>query len=156
MLKQTALHKGRSIAVVLCASAAAVPIGCASGDEETGGVSKTQFLRQGNMVCQKGIAEKDAALQKALVQVEKSDGTPSEEGLEAVALRVLLPAVQGTLDDLRQLPAPPGEDRADEVLAEFEDALGEAEEDPALLIKGNPFEAANEAAGAYGLTACRF
>jgi hypothetical protein len=149
-----------------CAVAAGIlfllAVGCGGeGDSETAAdtepLSKPQFVKQANAVCERELKEKDEAVQKALSKAGETGQDSSRADLERIVSEVVLPGFEQTTKELRDLTPPVKEQEAvDDILQQFENALKETEEDPTKLLAANPFLAASEAAAAYGLTACNF
>jgi hypothetical protein len=114
-------------------------------------------VKQANAICEKGLKEKDEAVQQALAKSAKSGQNSSQGDLEKIVSGVVLPRFEQITRDLAELPlSPKGEGTVENILRKFEAALKETEEDPSKMLKSNPFIPASEAAAAYGLTACNF
>jgi hypothetical protein len=145
---------------VLTLGAAVLLIACGSDD---GGSStamfqaKGQFLKMGNLACEKRLKEKDEVIKSALAELPPSElSKPSPKTLEALG-RSLLQPIRKLTGELKELPAPSSEeDAAKKVTQLLEDSLKRAQAEPGRLLQTNPFVEAGEAARAYGLDACKF
>ncbi len=84
------------------------------------------------------------------------DATPRE--LEELGSNLVFPIYGEVVSDLQALTPPPGDKAAvEKILGQYEAALQEVEDKPGILVEGQtPFVKANEAASAYGLSACTF
>ena len=145
--------KPAALALTTLALSAAA-LGCGGDDEEP--LSKAEFIKQGDAICKKSGDKVDAAAEKQFADLGRGE-TPSPSEIEAFAEETLVPEVSGQLEDLRELPAPEGdEDRVNEIFDAAEEALGKVEDDPAVLLEqgGDPFESANELASDYGFKEC--
>ncbi|HET9162398.1 MAG TPA: hypothetical protein VFN89_02990 [Solirubrobacterales bacterium] len=141
-------------------AAALLVAGCGSSDDNgtTASLSKAQFVKQGNAICRKGNAQiesefEEFAEEHHLGKHEK----PSKKVLAEATETVLIPAITTQIEGLRALGAPEGDEgEIDEILSGAEEALEEAEEDPAAFTEGEPtkFKQVNKKARAYGLTVC--
>ena len=120
-------------------------------------LTKKQFVAQANQICQKGLEEKDEAVNKAReelpAQVLKN---PTPQSLAIFVEQTVIPAYQDLIDQLNQLDAPKGEEAAiEEIMTKYEASLKIIEAQPAKAVKITPFVTADEAAKAYGLEGCR-
>lgn len=144
-------------AVVVAAVFAAGVAGCGDDDsttEETttASLTKEEFVAQANEICAASSAELEAAAQEAF-----PNGQPTPEELEPFATETLLPAIEGQLQAIGELPVPEGEEEnVAEVLDAANQGLEEAQADPAALSSGqsDPFAEANQLAADYGMTEC--
>lgn len=133
-------------------------VGCGGGDAEPAvdPLTKPQFMKQANAICEKELREKDEAVQQAFSKAAKA-GQPSQRALEGIVSRVVLPSFEKTTNELAELTPPAKEaDTVEGILRKFKEVLKETEEDPGRMLTADPFIPASEAAKAYGLTACRF
>jgi hypothetical protein len=149
MKRNPLLLLGSVLAIALIAA------GCGGDDDNDGGeaLTKQEFLAQGNAICTAGDKEIETAFQTAIGNTK-----PTQEQLNAVVTDSLVPSIQGQIDDIRDLPAPEGdEDHVGQILDESELALQDVKENPSLATQGggqDPFAAVNEQLNEYGLTAC--
>jgi hypothetical protein len=138
----------------LIMSIALVAAGCGGdSDDNDTALTKPAFLAKGNAICQAGNKEIQAAFETAI-----GKGRPTEESLNAVVTDSLAPSIQGQIDDIRDLPAPEGdEDQIGKMLDEAELALQDVKENPSLATQEggqDPFADVNQQLNDYGLTAC--
>jgi len=137
-------------------------IGCGDGDANTDAsagpashnLTKAAFVKRGNEICKRGLAEKDDAVHVGLEELGQMDGRPSHEELAKFAAGAL-PAYRSMTDQLSQL-TPPAKDRkvVEDFVVAFQAALKRTEAKPEILIEHDPFEQAAIKAQEYGLSAC--
>jgi hypothetical protein len=135
------------------AATALLLLGCGeSGDAPA--LTKSQLVKQGNVICKKGLEEKDKALKVGFDEIKAAPGPPTRQEVEKLVTD-MLPSFDSTIQELGEL-GPPSEDKdvVEGFLAEYEDALRQAEEQPAKVVRTSPFTPANEAAQKYGLENC--
>jgi hypothetical protein len=133
---------------------ALVAAGCGGdSDDNDTALTKPQFLAKGNAICQAGDKKIQTAFETAI-----GKGKPTQEQLSSVVTDSLVPSIQGQIDDIRDLPAPEGDqDQIGQVLDEAELALQDVKENPSLATQGagqDPFANVNQQLNDYGLTAC--
>ena len=124
--------------------------GCGSSGDK--GLSKAEFLKQGNAVCAKGNAEINAAGKKL------GSARPSRAVLVKFATDTIIPNVEQQINGVAALK-PPKADKStvDALVASARQALAKIKANPALAITSgsqDPFAASNKQANAYGLTKC--
>jgi hypothetical protein len=130
-------------------------VSCGGSEEAETPLTKSQFIKQGNAICQKNLRANEEALGAAFKQLTAKKISPSsQEGAEEIAAAALPP-----LSNLTQQMAdlsPPSKDEqvVDQMVEQFESGLEKMEEDPQSAIKSNSFQPAGETARQYGLTAC--
>lgn len=144
------------LTISLAAVAAALAIAACGGDDEESGdapeatttpaLTEVEFLEEGNAICAAANEEIEAAERKIA----------SEDEAIAFFEETLVPNVQGQLDDLGELQAPPElEADVEALLADAQTALDEVQADPqSLLSGGDPFADANQQATEIGLEEC--
>lgn len=127
----------------------------ACGDDGGEPLSQSEFEEQGNAICEEGNDEIDAEADDFFADVPSGED-PSEEDLSGFANDVLVPNVQGQIDDLRDLDAPEDiQDDLDATLDEGEEILDEISDDPSILFSDeDPFEDVNAQLTDLGLTSC--
>lgn len=126
-------------------------LGCGDSDETSESLTKKEFVTQANGICDKGRKEKDRLIQGSFKDL-KAD--PSNEELENLVLNVL-PPLEEAIQDLGELAPPDGdEETVDALIGEYEEALQKAKDEPAKVVREDPFDAPDEAAQNYGLTSC--
>lgn len=115
----------RSRVAIATAAVLIASSGSACGGDDDG-LSKSEYLRRGNAIC------------------AKINPTVPD-----------LPNIKNQLAQLRDLPAPEGdEEDVERIFDAADEALRRAEEDPQSLAEGNPFERSIALAKDYGLTNC--
>jgi hypothetical protein len=160
--------KGRGVAVLAVLgvlAAAAILAGCGSDssssasatDEAAAPLSKAEFVKQADKICEKGIKKKDEAVSAALKeQAEKAQAAPTAKETAKLVEETVLPSYSETVEQLSQLGVPKGDEaKVEKMTGEFESALKALEADPAKANESNPFEPADKAAEAYGIENCR-
>jgi hypothetical protein len=138
----------------LIMSIALVAAGCGGdSDDNDTALTKPAFLAKGNAICQAGNKEIQTAFETAI-----GKGQPTQEQLNSVVTDSLVPSIQGQIDDIRDLPAPEGdEDQIGQTLDEAELAVQDVKENPSLATQQggqDPFADVNQKLNDYGLTAC--
>lgn len=137
--------------VLLTALASMMTMIAACGSDEKR-LSTEEFLKQGNAICDAGNTAIDAAGEKLF-----PSGGPTPELLTTFANDVLVPSVQGQINDLKALSPPADlEDEVDKLLADAQTALDKVKADPVPALNGpeDPFADVNVRAAKIGLTAC--
>jgi hypothetical protein len=134
---------------------ALVLAGCGGGDDK--GLSKADYIKQADAICQKG----DDATNKALQAALQALGTdkPTDEQQAKLAADVAVPNVETQLTALKALGKPKdGGDEVDAMVKALEDATAKVKADPTLLTNDgsseSPFADANAKAKAFGLKVC--
>lgn len=131
--------------------------GCGSsgGAESTTALTKAQFLVKANAICKKAYREINQTYGKFS---HANENTTTEAKRNQEAERIVPPALNKVVRELRALGAPSGEEeRVDKILATWEEGIEEGEKDPIALrgIEGKfAFEKAYEGLWGYGLTGC--
>jgi hypothetical protein len=135
--------------------------GCGSSGESAAStvpLTKQEFLKQGNVICDKRLEERDARVIQAYKQnIGEYNQLPKagQEKLTAkVALEVDLPIYKKLVRQLGELE-PPAKDAktVEQMIGNYEALLDELFESPQKLHESEPF-APNAEAVAYGLVAC--
>jgi hypothetical protein len=123
--------------------------GCGGGDPESN-LTKTQFIKQGEKICQDAESEQIERFAKY------RKAHPDGEELDLVS-PVLLPALEKEVRMLRALGAPSGDEETVEALLRgLEGAIEKARKDPETLLVGesDPFDEPNALAKEYGFKTC--
>ncbi|HEX5592689.1 MAG TPA: hypothetical protein VFX35_05020 [Solirubrobacterales bacterium] len=165
--------KGISIAV-LCLTASltvAISAGCGSSgstasetsqrsetaiaEKDSSAPSKALFLAQAEEICEDGTIKKDEAVASELKKLD-AEKLSSPDQVKILELTVL-PIYAEIIEQIDQLDAPKA-DRAqiENIVTEYEVALGVAERSPEKAIHQSPFGEAVKAAEAYGFQQCIF
>jgi Tfp pilus assembly protein FimV len=142
---------GCTIAVALLAAGAGA--GCGGDDEEP--LSKAEYIKQGDAICKKAQAEGEKDVEEMFGDLGANE-EPSEEQLKTLVDDVLKPNTEGQLEELRDLPAPEGdEETLNGIYDGAEEALEKIEDDPMILLsEDDPFEKASQEAEDYGFEEC--
>ena len=135
---------------VAVAAALLVITGCGGSDSES--LTKPEYTRKANAVCDQGLQEREEQL-KVLLGQAGQNATKAEQ--EKLVLK-LIPTYEKTTSDLAELDAPAGEEKKVETIIEArEEAAERVRSDPGSALVGNvPFVKSNELAEAYGLDSC--
>lgn len=128
--------------------------GCGGDDRKS--LSKGEYIQRGDAICRAG----DAPIIKATKEFGDV-GTRAPTGARLKALNdfttdVLVPGLRGEIEKLRALSAPDGdEDRLDALYDAADDAIGEVESDPRLVLRvADPISRVREQARKYGFETC--
>ena len=145
------------IALLLAAAALSFP-GCGGGSDDSATASaltKQQFIKRANAICQEAIEKVDLQLREA-AEAQPGNGQLSEGALELVATTVVFPIYAETFSKLGSLQ-PPEESKEEvrKIVDQYQAALKKTEANPRLGFRHNPFLKGSEAAEKFGLEACR-
>jgi hypothetical protein len=143
----------RFLLVISCLFLIGIPItGCGSDDSEP--ITKAEFKQQASAICAKGEKERIAAIEASGKQTGGSVDAENER-IKVLIRDELVPIVQRTYDEISELGAPEGDEKAvAQFVASFEKGAQELERDPTRAYEENVFVPANSVAEEYGLTAC--
>ena len=145
--------------LVALAAISMIAAGCGDSDDSTdsSGLTKAEFLKQGNAICAKGNKE----IEKGFEEFEAENGLenkqPSKAQLTEAIETVVLPAISEQVEGIEGLEPPSGEEAKVEALTDAAaEGVEKGEEDPAALTteKADPFAKANKLANEYGLVKC--
>jgi DNA repair ATPase RecN len=132
-------------------------LGAACGDDgdESGGVTKTEYLTQAKTVCQKGNRALTSASNDILAKLPPGQKLPEPE-IEAFVRSTVIPTIREQVAELRALTPPKGERKhVEEIYRELDKGLDELEADPKKLSDGsNVFQEADNLAKKYGISVC--
>jgi hypothetical protein len=135
---------------------ASFAIGCGnSGDSSTAALTKAEFIKRGDAICEKTDEAQKAGLKAYTEKHPKSQTTPT--GVKDAVVAAGLPPIQSEAEELAELGAPNGDEaEVEAIIKGIEDALARAEKDPGSLLKteGNPFVGVDKLADEYGFKAC--
>jgi hypothetical protein len=137
---------------------AAVVAGCGSDSETTESLTKVEFIKRADAICEKNEGKvtsefEDYAEEKGWDENKE----PSKEQQEEAIVEVVGPNVQAQVDEIRELGAPEGdEETIDEMLTAVEEGVERIEEEPQLLTEEakNPLAEGSKLARDYGLEKC--
>jgi hypothetical protein len=127
-------------------------------DEAATPLSKAEFVKQADAICEQGLKNKDEAVSAALQeQAAQAQSAPTAQETAELVEETVLPAYSKAVDQLSQLGVPKADEaKVEKMMGEFEAAVKAVEADPAKATKSNPFESADKAAEAYGIKECSF
>ena len=126
-------------AALVLAFALATVAGCGGGDDR---LSHEEFVKQGNAICAAGNEKIETAGATAFA----SAGQPTQDEIVTFARSVVVPTVQGTLDQIGELSPPEADEtRVDAILGEAQSALDKLSANPALLAQEDEFDGFHEA-----------
>jgi hypothetical protein len=132
---------------------ALIAAGCGSDNsttDSTASLTKAEFVKQGNAICDAGNKEINAGFEETLPK-----GKPSKAELDEAMETVLIPSVTKQVEEIRALGAPEGEEEAvEDFLVGAEEELEKGEEEPASLATEASFNKTSKEAKAIGLTSC--
>lgn len=129
--------------------------GCGGGGDGTSSLTRAQFIKEGNAICKKSEEEKAKALRALIAKVDPKKQF-SMERKEQLVRTVIIPPYEQTIEDLKGLGAPEGdEEKVEEITQEMEKVAKEVKADPSVAVTSvEQFEKANKLATDYGLTNC--
>jgi hypothetical protein len=155
------LSKGLAASIFGVLAIALIAAGCGGGNDTTttASLTKAEFLKQGNQICDEGNKEINAGFEEFLKKNNLSHRQkPTQAQREEVAETVILPGVAKQVEGVKALGAPSGEEeKVDAIIEGAEEAIEEAEEDPAAFVNeegGDPFKEVDKLTSEYGLTSC--
>jgi hypothetical protein len=156
MLKQGGRQRrGTKQAALATIVAALLLVSCGGTEEMSAPLTKTEYIKQGNAICQKNLKENEKALAEALKQLSAKKISPSSRKGAEDLTSAALPPLTALTQQLADLTPPPKDEKtASQMVEQFESGLTKMEEDPLGAFKSNSFQPAGETARQYGLTAC--
>jgi len=141
------------------ALASALIAGCGGSDDSS--LSKAEFVKQGNAICDVGEVTKDNDLEAAMrAELRKNpEWQPTRAYEEKLATDVALPPVSKMTEELRALGLPSEDaDGASAIVEGYEKAIEEVKENPRSVTVSSevedPFNKPGELAEKYGLGVC--
>jgi hypothetical protein len=148
------------LALLLGTALAAALLLAACGDDDDGGdddgavaLSKEEYLAEGDRICARGT---ELMAQEALERFEGEQ--PSRQEAEDFGQEVVVPTLTDQLGQLRDLPAPEGDqETVDQIYDGVDEGIDALESDPGVFVEpntGGAFDDANRLAQAYGFTQC--
>jgi hypothetical protein len=133
-------------------------LGACSSSGGGSALSKDEFLKKGNAICDAGNKAIDAAGKTAF---PSSDTQPDAASIKKFANEVLIPNVTKQVDDIDALKPPKDLEAAvDKLVKDAKAAITKmkdlADKDPEAIFSGSndPFADVNKEANAIGLTTC--
>jgi hypothetical protein len=147
--------------------AALIAIGCGGDDENrsepatsagdqdsttTGPApTKEEWIERADEICAPGEKEIERTVDELF-----RGSPPSQQESDRFATETLVPTVQGEIDEVRELPPPPGdEEEIARILDSAQEGVDQLEAEGGLIERGGgPFIEANLLAQQYGLRIC--
>lgn len=145
----------RSSAAFAAALVALAIAGCGGGSSTSAAMTKQEFLKQGNAICEKRMHEERAAVRRWMAGFGTHPKPPTPTQLKEIAVQGVIPPFRAAADELSELPPPPADAKTvAEILKKIDAGVKVIEERPAEGIQANPITEGAKAAIEYGLTAC--
>ena len=118
-------------------------------------LTKKEFIKQANQICQTGLRKKDTALTAALNELPPPSSGESRRVAGKIVILAILHVYGEIIEQLDEL-SPPKKEEAEVnlIVQKYEAAMQGAEKDPASASNKNPFQVGDRAAEAYGITSC--
>lgn len=132
-------------AIVGLAVGAALLAGCGSDDSS---ISKQEYDKQLELVCNKGLQEREEELNRLTQEFEEKKRKPNTDS-QSEAIRQLIAVYQETTEKIDDIGLPEGgEKKAEELIQAREEAAAKVEADPlgSLGVTSTTFEKANKVA----------
>lgn len=128
----------------------------ATAEDSEATVTKAEFRKRADAICEKAIKGREAALQAKLKNQLKGKERLSRAEEEEVVSTIVLPPIEAMAEELGELPLPQeGEEQAAAVVSSFESGVEEVKANPGKMLTSNsPIGEAGELAKKYGLKAC--
>jgi hypothetical protein len=134
------------LASIAAAAIAFLGTGCGGGEPDA--LPKAAFVKQANQICLSATKERESAV------TELAKENP-QAGPEELVDEAALPPTKDMVDELDGLGVPKGDEKQVEAIIKgLEEGIEKVEANPKEALGSEPFEAANKAAIAYGLTEC--
>jgi hypothetical protein len=143
------IYVGATVAVLAIAA-----IGCGSGGDITEvELTKAQFIKRGDAICDAGKKKKEKAI-ASLNEEQQGKALADFTGkeLEDLYSTIILPNIQSVANRLAELNPPDG--RAARMVRSLGEAVDAVRKDPSLALNGAPYAQAERMANAYGFEAC--
>jgi hypothetical protein len=137
-----------------------IAAGCGGGDDsssDSSSITKAQFIKQADAICEKGNKENEAEFEEFAEEKNLSENKePTKAQQEEAITDIVAPGVQKQIEEIDALGAPEGDEKQVEaIVTSVEEGVEEIEENPGSLIKGeNPLGKGSKLAKEYGLKAC--
>lgn len=119
-------------------------------------LTNAEFIKQGNAICAKGLAELEKGFKAFTKEKNLGKGQEPDKAELAEAIEtILIPGISKQLDGIGALTPPAGEEEAvEDFLKGAEAELKKAEKDPTTLTTGTAFKQTREEAGEIGISSC--
>ena len=133
---------------------AVVGAGVKCGGDSGPPLTADEFAKQGNAICAKGNKEIEANFEEFAKKHNLSEKSqPTEAELSEFSEEILVPTVRKQLSEIRALGIPSGDEgEVEGILSAVEEALEEAEKNPAILAEEEAaaFKKVNKLSREYG------
>jgi hypothetical protein len=148
--------------IAILALVAGLLAGCGGGGEEeaasSGPLTKAEFLKQGNALCDAVLAQRDSRAVRAyrdrIAEYKKLPKAGQERVIGEVASEVDLPLYRKLIRELGEMKPPEKDDDfIDRMLSKYEAILDRLSKNPEDLSEAEPL-APNAEATSYGLVSC--
>lgn len=128
--------------------------GCGGGDETTTSLTRAQFVKQGNAICEQQEKRRETIIREAIKGQDQTKLLPQAQREEVVVETV--PPYEAMAKEIGELGAPEGDaEEVEKIVEEMEKAANSVRSDPATALEStSQFEEANNFTTRYGLTAC--
>ena len=151
------MKKASVAALVALLALVAVVVGCGGGGdgETTETLTKAEFIKQGDAICEKANEQSETEAEEFAEEKDFTLEKASEEQLEEAVSEVLVPSLNGQVEELDALGAPEGdEEQVEEIIVSLEGAAGEIEEDPSVVFDEEVLKEPSKLAEDYGFEVC--
>jgi hypothetical protein len=151
------MHKKFLAILMLLAISSAAIAGCGDGGDDTGTASltKAEYVKQANAICEKVQREMEAKFAEFVKRENAGHGAADPKAFKEEVANVAIPGLEKQIEELSALPAPAGEEEEVELILERqEESLEKVEEDPTFRTSGGLYEELNKPASDYGLSEC--
>lgn len=146
--------------IALLAALVAISVivaGCGSDSSSSSSLSKAEFIKQADKICEKGNEENNTEFEEFAKEHNLSEKKePSKAVQEEAISEIVAPGVKKQIEEIDALGAPEGDEKKVEAMVgAVEEGVEEIEANPAVLIEGkNPLAKGSKLAKEYGLKTC--
>jgi hypothetical protein len=152
------LNKAFLAAVAALTVLAALVAGCGGGGdttEETVVLTKAEFIKQGDTICEKANEQNQSEAEEFAKENDFELEKASKEQLEEAVAAVLGPSLSQQAEEIDALGAPEGdEEKVEAIVVSLEDAAGEIEDEPSLVFEEKSLDEPSKLAKSYGFKVC--
>jgi hypothetical protein len=126
------------------------------GGDETVALTKVEFIKQADSVCEKGNKAIEDGADKFAKDNNVDTEKPTEEQKEEVIVEVVAPEIRQQGEEIGELGAPEGDEaKVEAIVTSLEDAADELESEPKSLFEGkSPLADASKLGQDYGFKVC--
>lgn len=128
--------------------------GCGDSEDSTAAsLTKAEFLKQGNAICEKGELARAKAMEKASKDFKPGRTVAEQEENRTHLIEAAIPPFEAMTEELSELPPPAGEEeKVEEIIAAMEESADKASAEPAFAgVKNRFFERSQDLLREYGL-----